>query len=87
MNPIINYLKKKGELPEDKTDAKILRIKPARYVIYNEKLYRGGYSMPLLRCVKSLKRELHENIYENHIRRAIVSLQSIKIGLLLANNE
>ena len=47
MDPIINYLTK-CKLSEDKIDAKILRINLAHYVMYDEKLYRQGYSMPLL---------------------------------------
>ena len=50
MNPIIAYLKN-GMLPEGKTEARILRLKAALYVLYDDKLYRRGYSMPLLKCV------------------------------------
>ena len=49
MDPIVAYLKI-SELPRNKTEAMILRIKTARYVIYNDKLYRRGYSMSLLKC-------------------------------------
>ena len=70
MNPIIVYLKN-GELPEGKIEAQILRLKAARYVLYDNKLYRKGYSMPLLKCVppfetEYIMKEIHEGICKNH---------------------
>ena len=50
MDLIVTYLKT-GEQLKDKTEARILLLKAARYVLYNDKLYRKGYSMPLLKCV------------------------------------
>ena len=41
MDPIIAYLKN-GELLEEKTEAHILRLKAACYVLYNDKLYKRG---------------------------------------------
>ena len=41
MDPIISYLKN-NELPENKTEARILRLKVACYVIYDDKLFRRG---------------------------------------------
>ena len=70
MDPVISYLKI-GELPENKTEARILRLKASRYVIYDDKLYRRGYSMSLLKCVTPFEanyfiREIHESIFGNH---------------------
>ena len=70
MDPIIVYLKT-GEQPEDKTEAEILRLKTARYVLDDDKLYRRGYSMPLLKCatpskVEYIMREIHEGTRGNH---------------------
>ena len=50
MDPIVAYLKIR-KLLENKIEARILRLKVARYVIYDNKLYRKGYSMSLLKCV------------------------------------
>ena len=66
MDPIILYLKN-DELPKGKTEAQVLRLKATRYVLYDDKLYRRGYSMPLLKCVPPSKaeyimREIHEGI-------------------------
>ena len=69
MDPIIAYLKN-GELPEEKMEARILRLKAAHYVLYDDKLFRRGYSMPLMKCVlpmeaKNIMWEIHEGIYGN----------------------
>ena len=50
MDPIIVYLKD-GEVPEGKIEARILRLKVARYLLHDNKLYRRGYSMLLLKCI------------------------------------
>ena len=70
MDPVVAYLKT-GEQPEDKTEAQILQLKAARCVLYDDKLYRRGYSMPLLKYVipsetKYIMREIHEGICGNH---------------------
>ena len=70
MDPTIAHLKN-GELPENKIEARILRLEVARYVIYYDKLYKRGYSMPLLKCVTPsaadyIMREIHEDICRNH---------------------
>ena len=50
MDPIIAYLKN-DELPENKIEARVLRWKATRYIIYDDKICRRGYSMPFLKCV------------------------------------
>ena len=41
MDLIVTYLKT-GEQPKDKIEAQTLQLKAARYVLYNDKLYRRG---------------------------------------------
>ena len=50
MDPIVAYLKT-SEQPKDKTEAHILRLKATCYALYDDKLYRRGYSMPILKYV------------------------------------
>ena len=50
MTPIIQYLKD-DKLPKDKCKARLLRLKAARYILYDGQLYRIGFSTPLLKCV------------------------------------
>ena len=71
MDPIIAYLKN-GELPEENMEAHIFPLKVARYVLFDNKLYKRGYSMPLLKCVlptevKNIMWEIHEGICGNHV--------------------
>ena len=72
MDPIIKYLQN-GKLSENKDDAKRLRMKAARYIIYDDKLYRRSFSSPLLLCVDDeqayyIMEEIHEGICGNHSR-------------------
>ena len=50
MTPIVQYLKD-GVLLEDKRKARLLRLKAARYTLYDDKLYKIGFSTPLLKYV------------------------------------
>ena len=73
MDLIAAYMKT-GEQLEGKTEARILQLKAARYVLYDEKLDKRGYSMPLVKCVtpsetKYIIREIYEDTYGNHAGR------------------
>ena len=73
MDPILAYLKT-CNLPEDKMEVKVLRVIASQYVVYDDKLYMRGYSMPLLRCVTSsnvdyIMREIHGGICGNYAGR------------------
>ena len=50
MTPIIQYLKD-GVLPEDKRKARLLRLKATRYTVYDDQLYKRGFSTLLLKYV------------------------------------
>ena len=82
MDPIVVYLKT-GEQLGDKIEAQILRLKAARYVLYNYKLYRRGYSMPLLKCVtpsevKYIMRENHESTCGNHAEGQSIAFKALR---------
>ena len=62
-----------------------MRLKAARYVIYDDKLHRRGYSMPLLKCVvpsevEYIIREIHEGICENHIGEQSLAFKTLRRG-------
>ena len=70
MTPIIQYLKD-DKLLEDKIKARLLRLKFARYILYDGWLYRRGFSTPLLKCVNLeegnyILQEIHEKVCGNH---------------------
>ena len=84
MDPIIAYLKN-DKLPEEKSEARILRLKAARYVLYDDKLYRRGYPMPLLKCVlltevKNIMWEIHEGTCGNHTEGQSLAFKALRQG-------
>ena len=50
MTLIIHHVKD-DTLLEDKNKAEMLKLKATCYILYDEKLYRRGFSTPLLKCV------------------------------------
>ena len=70
VDPIIVYLRN-GELPEGKIETCILRLKVARYILYDDKLYKRDYSMSLLKCISPsdaeyVMKEIHKGKCGNH---------------------
>ncbi|KAL5544494.1 hypothetical protein UlMin_008278 [Ulmus minor] len=70
MTPIVGYLLR-GELPQDKVEARTLRMRAARYTCLAGQLYKRGFSNPLLKCVTAdqgsyIMREIHEGVCGNH---------------------
>ena len=84
MDPIIAYLKN-SELPKEKIEAHILRLKAARYVLYDDKWYRRAYSMPFLKCilpmeVKNIMWEIHDGTCGNHARGQSLAFKALRKG-------
>ena len=50
MTPVTRYLKD-GVLLEDKKKPRLLKLKVARYMLYDNQLYKRGFSTLLLKCV------------------------------------
>ena len=70
ITPIIQYLKD-DYLPEDKKKARLLRLKATKYILYDEQLYRRGFSTSLLKCIdltegNYILQEIHEMVCGNH---------------------
>ena len=84
MTPIIQYLRD-GVLPKDKNKARLLKLKAARYILYDRKLYRRGFSTPLLKCV-DLKEgnyilwEIHEWVCGNNIEGHSLAHKALRQG-------
>ena len=67
---IISYLKD-GNLPEEKDEARKLRVRSTRYVLLNDVLYKRDFSQPYLKCFSPdeanyVLREVHEGACGNH---------------------
>ena len=70
MDPIIMYLQHR-ELPENKSEARNLWIRAARYALICNHLYCKSFTGPYLRCLNSedaqrLLEEIHEGACGNH---------------------
>ncbi|XP_058078625.1 uncharacterized protein LOC131226949 [Magnolia sinica] len=70
MDPIIGYLKD-GKIPKDKLEARRLRLRATRYAIIGDTLYKKGYFLPYMRCLRPdeaeyMIQETHEWICGNH---------------------
>nr|GEY86470.1 reverse transcriptase domain-containing protein [Tanacetum cinerariifolium] len=70
MTPIVEYLKEET-LPNDRNEARKLRIKARQYELLEESIYRRSFLTPWLRCVGPLQakyviREIHEGSCSMH---------------------
>ena len=84
MTPIILYLKDETLL-EGKDEARKLRVRPTRYVLLNDALYKRGFSQPYLRCLSPdeanyVLREVHEGAYGNHSKARSLIHKVVRAG-------
>ena len=84
MTPIVRYLKEEW-LPEDKTEARKIQIRAARFLIIDDVLYKRGYSLPYLRCANSeeanyVLHKIHERICGNHVRARSLVGKALREG-------
>ena len=68
--PTLSHLKD-GLLPEDREEARKLRVRAAKFVLTDKILYKKGFSQPFLRWLTLVKsnhvmRDIHEGICGNH---------------------
>ena len=91
MTPIVSYLKD-GRLPEEKDEARKLRVRSARYVLIDEVLYKRGFSQPYLRCLAPdeanyVLREVHEGACGNHSGAKSLVHKVIRAGYYWPNMQ
>ena len=82
IDPLVAYLRE-GALPHDSKEARKLRNQASRYVLYEDRLYKRSYSLPLLRCLRPLEatlalREVHEGLYGSHVRARSLSKKLLR---------
>ena len=84
MTPIIAYHSEET-LPEDRNEARRLMYQLPRYTMLDNKLYRRGFSMPLLKCVvepeaSNILKEIHEGFCKGHTRGHSLAQKVIRQG-------
>ncbi|XP_024026071.1 uncharacterized protein K02A2.6-like [Morus notabilis] len=84
MTPLIQYLMD-AQLPNDKDEARRIRDRAARYLLYDGLLYRRGYSTLLQRCLdeaeaQKVLHEIHEGICGNHTGGQSLALKVLRQG-------
>ncbi|XP_071719444.1 uncharacterized protein [Rutidosis leptorrhynchoides] len=88
MTPLQVYLKA-GTLPEDKNEARKIRIKVPSYKMMNGALYRRSFLTPRLQCVGPKQatiiiQEMHKGICGLHAGPSSVVTKDHETGILLA---
>ncbi|CAJ2627752.1 unnamed protein product [Trifolium pratense] len=84
MTPVYNFLAN-GTLPDDQKEAAIIRRRACAYVVLDGKLYRRGFSIPLLKCVDEetvdyILREVHEGINAQHLGGRSLARKALRAG-------
>ncbi|XP_058742696.1 uncharacterized protein LOC131615241 [Vicia villosa] len=84
MTPVYNFLTK-DELPTDVKEASAIKRRACSYTIVENKLYRRGFSIPLLKCVNAsqaleILQELHEGISGQHLGGRSLARKSLRSG-------
>ena len=72
-------------LPEDKKKARLLRLKAAHYTMYDDKLYKRGFSTLFLKCDdleegNNILREIYEGVCGNHAGSLSLAYKALRKG-------
>ncbi|XP_058772207.1 uncharacterized protein LOC131646052 [Vicia villosa] len=84
MTPVYNFLTK-DELSTDAKEASAIKRRAFSYTIVENKLYRRGFSIPLLKCVDAsqaleILQELHEGISGQHLGGRSLARKALRAG-------
>ncbi|XP_052193804.1 uncharacterized protein LOC127802147 [Diospyros lotus] len=84
MSPILEYLWG-GKLPMDKLEARRLRARAVHCCIYDEVLYKQGFTSPLLRCIEGpdcqiVLEEIHAGHCGNHAGALSLAQKALRQG-------
>jgi ribonuclease HI len=86
---IIRFLED-GSLPEDRKEAKKIRVKAAKYTILQGMLYKRGQTLPLLKCVSLeegayILNKIHEGVCGSHTGGRILGHKVVRMGYYWPN--
>ena len=75
----------KGKLPDEPKESVVIRRRACSYVLIEGKLYRIGFSIPLLKCVvrstsEHILHEIHEGIGNQHLRGRSLARKALQAG-------
>jgi len=81
---VIEYLKN-GQPPNEKKEARKIRMQSARYTFVGNILYRRGYSLPLLKCLSATEieyvlKEIHEGVCGSHSGGRMLAHKAVRAG-------
>nr|XP_027122134.1 uncharacterized protein LOC113739086 [Coffea arabica] len=84
MAPLIDFLSS-GALPENKTEARRIQLRTAKYAYAGRTLYRRSYLSPWLKCVTPdegnyVLREVHEGICAAHVGSRVLAKKCLLLG-------
>ena len=82
--PILSYLKN-GQLQSDLDEAKKIKKQATRFTLLNYVLYKRGFSLPYLRCVRQdearyILEEVHEGVFGEYSGARSLVAKFIKAG-------
>ena len=84
MTPIISYLQR-GTLPDDRHEARRLKVRASRFLMLQGTLYKRSFSLPYLRCLAPdeasyVMREIHEGICGDHLGARALQRKIVRAG-------
>uniref|UniRef100_A0A2N9I3E2 Integrase catalytic domain-containing protein n=1 Tax=Fagus sylvatica TaxID=28930 RepID=A0A2N9I3E2_FAGSY len=84
MTPIISYLQR-GTLPDNRHEARRLKVRASRFLMLQGTLYKRGFSLPYLRCLAPdeanyVMREIHEGVCGDHSGARALQRKIVRAG-------
>ena len=84
IDPIFKFLVE-GKTLEDKNEAKRIKYQANIYMIMSGKLYKWGYAMPYLKCLRLdeaeyVIKEIHEGVCGNHSGKRSLAQKVLRQG-------
>ncbi|GAU10211.1 hypothetical protein TSUD_423210, partial [Trifolium subterraneum] len=84
MTPVYNYLAH-GILPNDEKEAATVKQRACSYTLLDNKLYRRGFSIPLLKCADEatsdyILREIHKGVNSQHLGGRSLARKALRAG-------
>ena len=84
MTPIVSYLQR-GTLPDNRHEARQLKVRASRFLMLQGTLYKRGFSLPYLRCLAPdeasyVIREIHEGICGNYSGARALQKKIVRAG-------